>query len=887
MFRVPTHIGRHLGAGGTLLVPSRQRLRAVQLAYAAERLAAGAAVWASPDVLTVSGWARRECLALAALAPQEWPRVLGSAEEWLLWRQAADAAAGELVFLDRGTLADSLQQASELAADYGITPPRGRHDSEAGLLYEAQRLFQARCRELQAAPVSALLPRLSEHPGRALLLRGFDALPPRLAAIAALRSPASGAEPHSQGAGRAVRSADAQAEQEAIALWCRERLLAQQDARLLVVLPGPAGPRERLAALIRGALDPGAAFAATPARAVVAVEGGEPFAALPLPSQALRALALLAGAQIDFESLGQWLTAPFWASPTAVQRAQLLLALRQRGFASLGLRELRGALQLAPRALRPAARELDALLRRAAAALGEGSAAPRRWAERCESALAALTWPGALVAGSAAHQTRLRWRELLDEFGGLAPSVGVLERGAALELLAALARRTAYRPADDDVPVTLSPMLADPVVHYDGIWVASLSAEVLPQPLAPNPFLPLASQAEAGVPAASRAGRRRQAAGLLAAWRAATPDLVLSVPARSHDLELLPSTLLGALTDAPAAPSLWLPLRLRGTGAIGTIDDDQGPPWNPLTPLPAGTRAITLQNSCPFRAFVELRLGAVQPEHAEPGIAADQRGLLLHAALQALWERLGDSAALEALSESALEELIGACVGEAARLLQAEVRGRRRRHHAPDGQFDLFTALPPPLARECRRARALIATLCALERTRDSFTVLATEHPLELQLGGGRLRMRLDRIDRVSEGRMVLDYKSGRPGSPDWFGERPTHPQLLAYLTALGSDVVALATVNITAREVRFTGVAAGAGLLPKVKALPPGHAGWESQQHAWRERIASLIRAFLAGEARVDPAPGACDYCHLKDVCRIGAHRAPEPEVRPDEPDE
>lgn len=868
-------------------MPTQQRMHAVQLAYAAERLAAGATVWASPDVLTPRGWARRECLALASCAPHGWPRVLGSAEEWVLWRQAADAAAGELVLLDRGALAESLQHASELAADYGIAPLRGRHDSEAGLLYEAQQLFEARCRELHAAPVSALLPRLNEGASRALMLRGFDAVPPRLAAIAAARPRAAEAALPPRCQGRALRSADAQAEHEAIALWCRERLLAQKDARLLVMLPGPAGGRERLAALIRGALDPQAALADAPVRASVGIEGGEPFATLPLPSQALRGLALLAGADLDFESLGQWLTAPFWASPAATQRAHLVLTLRQRGFAGLGLRELLGALQLAPRELKPAARELDALLRRAAAALGEASAAPRRWSERFEAALAALSWPGTLPAGSAVHQTRLRWRELLDEFGELAPSVGRLERAAALELLGTLARRTAYRPADDDVPVTLSPMLTDPVVHYDGIWVASLSADVLPQPLAPNPFLPLRAQADAGVPAASSAGRRRQAEALLAAWRASTPELVLSVAAREHDLELLPSALLGALTEQPASPGLWLPLRLRRAGNIETLDDERGPAWIALAPLPAGTRAISLQNSCPFRAFAELRLGAAPPERAEPGIAADQRGQLLHAALQALWDRLRHSGALGALADAALEQLIGECVAQAARLLQGEVRGRRRRHRAPDGQFDLFTALSPALTRECRRAHALISRLCALERTRAPFTVLATEHPLELQLGGGRVRMRLDRIDSVPEGRMVLDYKSGRPGSPDWYGERPTHPQLLAYLTALGTDVVALATVNVTAREVRFTGVAAAAGLLPKVKALPAEHEGWEAQQRAWRERIESLIRAFLAGEARVDPAPGACDYCHVTDVCRIGAHHAPEPEGRADEADE
>ena len=50
---------------------------------------------------------------------------------------------------------------------------------------------------------------------------------------------------------------------------------------------------------------------------------------------------------------------------------------------------------------------------------------------------------------------------------------------------------------------------------------------------------------------------------------------------------------------------------------------------------------------------------------------------------------------------------------------------------------------------------------------------------------------------------------------------------------------------------------------------------------------IERLIRAFLAGDARVDPAPGACDYCHLTDVCRIGAHLAAAGSSHADESDE
>lgn len=883
MFSLPPEISAHLRSGGTLLVPTRARMRAVQLAYAAAQLTRGEAVWSSPDVLTPRGWLRRECERRAAQAPREWPRCLSAAEEWMLWREAAHGAAGDTVFFDEGTLAAALQRASELAADYRIALSAAAAGSEAALLYEARRRFSARCRELNATDVGTLAARVPEGEPLAaapVLLRGFEAITPRLAALT--RSPALATRAEARAALQLLRPQDTQAELEAIAAWCRRRLAAQADARLLVMLPGGPGTRERLATLVRAALDPAQGLRAqADDRALVSLEGGAPLAEQPLAAQALRSLALLGGAALDVEALRAWLTAPQWERPAAAQRAALALLLQQRGVASLTLRELSALLQLAPRELKGASRTLDAQLTRAAARLGEGALSPRRWCERFAAALEALAWPGATVATGPEPQARLQWQELLEEFGELEASVGPRGRAEALELLRALALRFPGGAHDEDAPVTVSPELADPVVHYDGIWVGSLSADVLPRHIAPDAFLPRATQLAAGIPQASEAARAAQGTALLAAWRAATADLVLSVPAREKDLELLPSALVGPwpATSAPAAAGLWLPQRLRRPQLTESFEDARGIPWNPLTPLPAGTRALTLQNACAFKAYAELRLGASEPERAEPGVPMDQRGILLHAALQGLWERLRNSTRLAALDPAALGRLIQECVARAAQSLATQAhRGRRRARAGDEAQLDFFAALPAALVRECRRAEELIARLCELERTRAPFTVLATEAVKELALGGGRVRMRLDRIDATRAGPIVLDYKSGRPGSPDWYGERPTHPQLLAYLSALGEDVVGLATVNVTMREVRFCGVSGVPGLLPRVALLAgttPDDAAqaWARQREAWRARIAALIRAFLEGDARVDPAVGACEYCHLGALCRIGPH--------------
>ena len=177
-----------------------------------------------------------------------------------------------------------------------------------------------------------------------------------------------------------------------------------------------------------------------------------------------------------------------------------------------------------------------------------------------------------------------------------------------------------------------------------------------------------------------------------------------------------------------------------------------------------------------------------------------------------------------------------------------------------------------------------------LEGTRTAFTVDTLEEGAELSLGGGRLSMRLDRVDLVDGARVILDYKSGRPHTPDWYGERPAQPQLLAYLAALGGAVAGLATVHLTARETCFSGITATAEVLPRVKAWRAqagGPESWPAQQARWSDTVAGLIGAFLRGDAQVDPLPGVCKRCHLADVCRIGAHAAPEDPAHPGDADD
>jgi ATP-dependent helicase/nuclease subunit B len=887
MILLPGAIAAVLHEGGTVVLPSRQRAHAVQLAAARAQLARGARVWRTPDVLPLSAWLARE-LARQGCAEARLPRLLTPVEEWWLWRECALEATADLPLVNRSALAEGLRAAHRLAAEHGIgTSPAGLPGTESALLAAVQRAVQTRAAGAGAATLAQLVAAAPCGGSQApLLFAGFVQPTPQLLALAASRGLPAGLAPLPAGPAEPLgvpgvrRPADEDTELAEIAQWCHAQARKAAGARLLVMLPGPPGRRERLAVLIRQTLDPRGWLTGGSPRDPVAIEGGSPLAHAPVAAHALACLALLCGRTLDPAGLSSWLLSPCWSHAAAARHPLVEAGLAQAGALAWSLRELLAALPQLPRPAAGAARELARRLRAGGAVLRPARAGMRHWAQRMQEALQHLGWPGAGRRDSGEQQTVARFLELIDEAGSLDALAGPVGRGRALAWLAELAARTAFAPADPDPLVTICPQLIDPVVTHDAIWVAGLTADSFPAPVAPDPYLPLAAQRAAKVPAACAAGRLAEAQALLAAWRAATPDLTLSAPARAGDLALLPSPLLAGWPpqeSEPAAPPPWLPLQLQRQEQSESWVDAAGTPWPADLPLPAGTRTLDLMSLCPFRAYAELRLAAAQRRAPQPGVAPEVRGQLLHGALQRFWSEVRDSQRLSALTPRALTGLIRRCVRSSARELPAEPRRGIAARRA--------------LARERVRAQRLIADLTTLERGRAPFTVEATEFSARLSLGERPLAVRIDRIDVLaSGGRAVLDYKSGRRSAADWYGARPSHPQLMTYLAAAGPDVVALATVNINARELRYDGVAQTPGLLPRVASVAPvlglsQAAAWDAQRRAWIENVNRLAAAFASGQAQVDPRPGACEHCHLAGLCRTGEGGAGwEGEVREEE---
>jgi ATP-dependent helicase/nuclease subunit B len=873
LLELTPEILNHLSAAGTLVVPSPQRAAALRLAYSAAQLSAGRRVWNSPDVLPWGAWLERGLDEARARAVPV-PRRLSRAEEWLLWREAVRAACADLPVLSPDSLIDSVRRAVLLLEDYALVLHEAS-SPEAAVLLRARAHFQQRCAELRAlwsGSWSACAPYV--RPITPTLLSGFAPLAP------ARRSWLERIDVRiGQSDGRGDESGTLQVrdfdnpelEAEAAAQWCAWQLERDPGARVLLVVLRLGEQRHRWLRALSRRLDYRSLLApgATLARSALAIEGGQPLRDYSLIATALNLLALSAGVA-DFQMLSALLRSPFLDLPGRESRLRIDLWLRERN--------IDGAqpslLQTLTAPLSDDLGEGDALaLSALIAALTAGApaaaprhyvASPAQWAQRFAQVLAGCGWPGAGL-NSDEQQVRARFDELLGEFAGISIVPGALSQAQALQILRQLTARTAFEPASDDVPVTVTASLDDPIVHYDAIWVAGMTAEAWPQAAHPDPLVPWALQQAAAMPMASPAGMLQAAERALRHWRRASSRLDLSWSRSDGDMPhdpspLLAETALAAPAPAPEHPAAasfqfqsWL---AASAPPLEGWRDSSGPAWPRERVLHGGTRLLELQSLCPFRGFAVLRLRAQPLPEPAPGIDLRVRGQILHHALELFWRATGSLAQLRERPEAATLRLVSSCVERA--LAQAAQR-------AP------MCMEPSELHREGERAVQLLLRLIDWELKREPFEIAQLEWPQPYAVAGASLQLRLDRVDRLADGRLlVIDYKSGVASPFDALAERPMLPQLPAYAVAAGEQTAAVLSLYLGREGPKLRGIADKPGRLPGLRALQAGEAHWPALLQRWREQLHRLVQEFLSGYAVVQPQPGACDSCHLQSFCRI-----------------
>jgi probable DNA repair protein len=862
--------------GGSAVVTAGRRLaRHVRQDYDAIQQSAGILAWPAPTIISWAGW-------LDNLWQEDFysqadpPILLSEWQERILWENVIDESGEAAQLLQKRATAPAALEAWSLATAWRLNFDRieqlGGEDARTFVRWA--QTFRERCSthnwldeaslpDYLRGRVDAL--RLPEH----IVLAGFDEIAPQQQDLLEACKTAGcaverwGYEPQPNEGAVRVAFADTRVEIAAAARWSRTLLQSGVTGGIAIVVPDLESRRDQVERVFRGILEPGFELPdSRPLSPLLNLSAGRSLSAYPVVHAALLILGL------DLERTP-------WDDASGLLRSGYLAAAdtERSGRAQVDARMRKicdphvGLEHLADLATENGCPALVRSIRQWAESLEKAplTQLPGGWSRTFAELLSAFGWPGERFLNSIEYQTVEAWSDLLSKFAAADVTSTAVTRDDAIGLLRSVAAEEMFQPETVDAPVQVLGLMESSGLNFDHVWVMGLHDEAWPQPPRPNPFLPVTLQREIGVPRCSPEREIDFAQRITTRLMASAPDVVLSYPTHVEDRDLAPSPLiLCAKQIEPEQLNLgdgttYIEI-IRRSRAAEQFIDEVAPSVENATSQRGGTRVFQYQSQCPFRAFAELRLRADELETPAPGLDMRDRGTLAHSALEEIWRELRTHEQL--CSHPNLAGLIRESVVRAVERWEEE-----RGSPLPER----FAAL------ERQRLERLMSEWLEYEKQREPFEVLPPEEERYVEVSGVRARVKIDRIDRLRDGReIIIDYKTGHPNVHDWESDRPNEPQVPLYAVTHDRPLAGVLFGQIRPGDTRFRGLVDQTIVIPGADSIDLA-----AQVGNWRQILNSLGEQFLSGHAEGDPndPAKACRYCALTVLCRCGERQKIEVE--------
>ncbi len=845
---------RAIESGGAVVTASRRLARVLTQEFHAHQRGRGRSVWSTPDILPLEAFLKR------LWSNHVWSSgpsttLLDPLQEQVVWEQAIrESPAGDSL-LRLPETARQAMEAWQLMQAYRL-PLDGRFEAsdDWSAFASWSRAFRERCaannwlEAARLADVVADLVRRGELPMPAnLFLAGFDELTPQqsdlfraLGAKTELETDRYQSEPE-----RWILR-DSTEETRAAAAWARRLLEQDPSAQIGVIVPNLTSSRGKMDRIFRETLDPASTFDDHERSFHVSL--GPALDRYSVVRAALLMLEFASGV-LALPRAGMLLRSPFLggAATEWTKRAQLDSKLRRDGVWDVSpalLRDHADKCPLLERLLRKFEKQRRQLVPQQPAS---------KWSRDFSELLGALGWPGDRTLSSREYQVVEKWHGLLSSLATLDAAMPPIRFAQALSRLQELAAALPFQVENEGAPIQIMGLLEASGLRFDHLWIMGLHDEALPSAANPNPFLPISMQREHQLPHSSAERELEFAVKLMDRLLRSSAQIVLSYPATEGDRTLGPSPLVAGgrwlVAGESVVQSEWV-RKMRANVEIEELHDEAGPQVVADSMQPGGASLFKDMAACSFRAFAKHRLGARPLEGTDLGVSKKDQGNAAHRTMALLWSELGSLTRLMELTPEETRELISRCVGSAIQKLGSGIGHGLER----------------------RRLERLLPQWLDIEKSRDSFTVQATEQERLVSLGGLQIRTRADRIDQLPNGReIILDYKTGMVKSTGWDGDRPDEPQLPLYCATSDEPIAGAAFALIRIGELGFRGGTEEGVSLPALKGMrseTPRSFGEQIEE--WRSVLERLAVNFGAGLAEVDPKPDACELCGLRALCRI-----------------
>lgn len=804
-----------------LLAHAQAVLVQSNIAHITQNNAQNNSVWRTPTICTLQQWLATFCeqaLLLGEISANNLPQLtLSNMTEKMLWQQAIQQSLqkNELAALfDIASLAESAMEANQLLIDWQVTDAQlNQHyqSSETWQFLRWRAQFQALCAKnnaLEAARVLLVQVVIIKNTQLPLPTEiewlGFDRITPLLQSlmdalqVAGVRITIS--QPSQHANAQQMAFADVNTECRAAVAWAKQQLTLNPQANLAIITPILGNIRSQLANLLDDTFHP---ETLNPSHfelpRVYDFSIGLPLSEHVMVSAALKILRLVCTqrhvAQADFSAL---LLDVAWGSADEIDlRSQLDANMRKHCPRHLSLRAMVSlSTKYAPQS--QLFNHLQALQTTQQAWRDKPKQMASIWASQFAMLLESVNWANTRSFSSFEYQAHSTWLEILQSMSKLDVLLGRVSASEALYQLTQLCANHMFLPQTKNQPnIQILGMLESSAVPLDGAWVLGLNDANWPPPARPNPLLPITLQRELNMPNANADIQAAFAQKIQQRLMHCADNVVFSWAHKESDRELRPSPVLSEIAFATKmiTPINTMAENLAKPMLLDLIDDNIAPPVSEAEQIRGGSQLFAAQAVCPAWAFYQYRLGATALESPTDGLDSMARGNLVHAALQHFWLICKDLSTLKLLKTDALHANIHAACEAALKQLEAE--------QLPIRIIEI----------ERLRLQQLLQSWLALECERDDFTVQHCEYDVNLAIEGLTLKLRIDRIDVLPDGGLVIiDYKTGATtqSHTSWADARIKTPQLPLYaaLVLKESQVVATCFAKVHVHECTLTGMA-------------------------------------------------------------------------------
>ena len=843
-------------------------------------------VWETPAIMPFSSWLEHLFFSKQV---QEGPFLLGPHQEAVLWEEIISSNTPEYRILGLKGTSEAAARAYETVSRHKLPwmEINGSTDREIRTFVQWAQGFNRTCAEnhfLAGADLPAYLARCLKKklltPPENLILAGFLEFDPAIEDfLTCLAENNCGLyllpPPCGRGRARWTSYADLRDETMAAAAWALNLTLEDPEARVGIAVPGLEKMRTMIERSLDHAFHPETVHSLTqPDRRIFNISLGFPLGHYPLARCAALFLGLLNRQKWDIQELGIILDSPFLqgAEQEFAARAALDRKIRSKAHPWITAQKL---LELAGREDTPhhcpdLTRILASSLETAAGSK-EGQS-PAAWAALFSRILSAAGWPGSRALNSIEFQTFQAFKEELSRLSSLEPVMKSISYGQALKRFEDLLSSRIFQPESVKARVQVMGLLETPGLDFDHLWVMNLNADVLPASSRPNPFLPVELQRKYRTPGSSPARELELARRIMDSLLSSSRDIIFSHSTHEDDRSLLASPLLSGLQAVdPKSVILHQPAGvftlMAGCGELVPVKDGQGLALEDSRLL-GGSRAFQDQALCPFRGYAAHRLGSGPLEEPLFALTPMDRGSLTHRALMRVWQEIGS---LEELREMISQDSLDSLVDETCSLTVQEFQTRGHVLFSPE-----FMEL------EKARLKRTIFSWLQRELGRKEFEVSALEETRNVQIGGISIKTRMDRLDLLEDGRLVIiDYKTGAAVDSVenmWMGERIIEPQLPIYSLVTGHETAGVVLAQVHPRNCRFHGIISSDEISLQGNTLKTPEKMNSGKMvdilKQWRRNLEAISLEIQNGYALINPLPQSgdktCRYCGFKALCRI-----------------